>query len=113
MKIRPREEDLNSAALGTANQNKLQRARQEGGAAQLLSDGDTVSVGLASAINSEFNPATLQAERREKIEKLKELIKAGKYNPSSTDVASALDQEVTFEVAGSGGVASLFNPSEE
>lgn len=68
---------------------------------QILGDGNAeqkIEVGLSRLINSELSPAALEAERKAKVEKLKELVAAGKYKPSSEDVALALGQEIAYEI---------------
>lgn len=112
MKIKPRDEDLNSTIAGAAEQRRRRQVHQEGVPGGESESGDTVSVGLAGVISSELNPTKLAAERREKIERLKELVKQGKYDVSSGDVAAAFLQEVTFDVM-SGGQEKLFDPADK
>lgn len=69
-----------------------------------------VDVGLSSAINSQLNPEAMAAERKEKVARLKELVAAGKYNPSSDLVAQALHDDIVFEIITND---SKFDPSEE
>lgn len=54
--------------------------------------------GLVSAINQELNPASMAAERADRVANLKKLILEGKYNPKSEDVARALSQELSMEI---------------
>ena len=65
-----------------------------------------VNVSLGRLIQSELGVEQLQAERREKVEKLKELIKAGEYNPSSEAVAEALGKELLVEISQSGQLSA-------
>ncbi|MCO6431187.1 MAG: flagellar biosynthesis anti-sigma factor FlgM [Deltaproteobacteria bacterium] len=59
---------------------------------------ERIKIGLGKAINAELNAELLKSERRNKVENLKELIAAGKYNPSSADVAQAVGEELVFEI---------------
>lgn len=51
---------------------------------------DTVDVKLGALIQSELNPTQMAADRRARIEELKQLIKEGKYHPSSEAVARSV-----------------------
>lgn len=53
---------------------------------------------LASQIRAELSPAAMLAERRAKIEALKEQISNGSYNPPVGDVARAVAEEVSTEI---------------
>ena len=59
---------------------------------------DKVDLRLSKNIQENLDPATLRAERSEKIAKLKEMIAAGTYNPSSADIAKAVTQELAQEI---------------
>jgi anti-sigma28 factor (negative regulator of flagellin synthesis) len=59
---------------------------------------DTVDVALSKSIASELDPAKLITERKEKIERLKQAIASGEYNPSSDMVAAAVGQDILFEI---------------
>lgn len=52
----------------------------------------------ASAIQSELNPAQFADERRQKVEKLKELVRSGKYFVSSDKIAQAIGDDITLEI---------------
>lgn len=65
-----------------------------------------VNVSLGRLIQNELNAEQLQLERRTKVEKLKELIQAGKYNPSSEAVAESVGKEILLELAHSGSALS-------
>lgn len=95
MKIRHRHDELSGSVVGQQPNQKNQRARVEGERGEAS---DTVSVGLAGAISAHLDPTKLAAERREKVERLKELVQAGKYKPSSDDVARALVEEIAYVV---------------
>ena len=59
---------------------------------------DTVNIGLSQFIQEALDPAKLETERKDKIEKLKSLIASGEYKPSSEAIASAVSQDITFEI---------------
>ncbi len=59
---------------------------------------DTVTVGLGKLLEQELDPARMEDDRRKKIDKLKELIASGSYNPSSTDVAKSMVEELTMGI---------------
>jgi anti-sigma28 factor (negative regulator of flagellin synthesis) len=59
---------------------------------------DKVDLRLAKTIQENLNPSTLSAERSEKIAKLKEMIAAGTYKPSTEDIAKAVTQELAQEI---------------
>jgi anti-sigma28 factor (negative regulator of flagellin synthesis) len=66
--------------------------------------GDTVTVSsLGSRIREELDPAKMVAERRAKIESLKEQIRNGTYAPPLDEVARSFSEEVSLEVLFSGG----------
>ena len=58
-----------------------------------------VDVSLGQMIKSQLGVEQLQAERRAKVEELKELVQSGKYNPSSEAIAQAVGQEIAVEIA--------------
>lgn len=68
---------------------------------------DSVSTRLSvsRAIQQELDPAAMLAERKNRVEELKKLIKNGEYNPPIMDVARAVNDEIGFEIlaAGSSG----------
>jgi hypothetical protein len=67
--------------------------------------GDTFTVSsLGARIREELDPAKMAAERRAKIESLKEQIRNGTYAPPLEDVAQSFGEEVSLEVLFSGGV---------
>lgn len=57
-----------------------------------------VQLGLAKAIQSEFDSQRLNDERREKIERLKQAIGSGSYQPPVDEVAASVGQEIVFEI---------------
>lgn len=59
---------------------------------------DKVDLRLAKTIQENLDPSTLRAERSEKIAKLKEMIAAGTYKPSTEDIAKAVTQELAQEI---------------
>jgi anti-sigma28 factor (negative regulator of flagellin synthesis) len=63
---------------------------------------DKVNIDLAKAINQQINPADMKAERADKVARLKELIAAGNYKPSSEAVARAVGDEIVQEILLSG-----------
>jgi anti-sigma28 factor (negative regulator of flagellin synthesis) len=67
---------------------------------------DRVDVSLAKAISAEFSPDTMAAERRSKVERLKQLVAEGKYNPSSEAVARSVGEEIMFEIFGAQGATT-------
>ena len=67
--------------------------------------GDTFTVSsLGARIREELDPANMAAERRAKIESLKEQIRNKTYNPPVEDVARSVSEEVSLEVLLSGGI---------
>jgi len=67
---------------------------------------DSVDVSLAKAISAQLSPEAMAAERRQRIESLKQQIAEGKYNPSSEAIAASVGEELMFEILGSGGAFS-------
>lgn len=68
-------------------------------------EGDTFTVSsLGARIREELDPAQMAAERRAKIELLKEQIKNGTYMPPMQEVAQSFSEEVSLEVLFSGGI---------
>jgi anti-sigma28 factor (negative regulator of flagellin synthesis) len=60
---------------------------------------DSIQVsGLANALSNQFNPASMAAERSEKVKRLSDLIRSGKYDPKSEDVARAVSDELSIEI---------------
>ena len=59
---------------------------------------DKVNINVSRSIHNELDPQLLASERREKIDRLKQLIQSGEYKPSSQEVAAALNQEIVFEI---------------
>lgn len=97
-------EELNGLLRGlTSNFKKKNKVTgQEGEEANENSAVDgRVNIELSKSINTELSPEILLSERSEKINKLKELIKSGKYNPKSEDIAAALEQDIVFEILSS------------
>ena len=76
----------------------------QGLGAELASgSGDRVSLSsIGAAIRQELDPVKLQAERRAKIEALKEQIKNGTYAPSSLAVSQSVGEEISYEILMSG-----------
>lgn len=72
-----------------------------------------IDIGLASAINSQFNPATLESDRRAKVEELKKLIQSGQYKPSAEDVAQAVSSELALEILSYGPTEKINFGEEE
>lgn len=63
------------------------------------SKGDTFTVStLGSLIRQELDPAKMAAERRAKIEALKEQIRLGTYAPPLGAVAESVSEEISLEV---------------
>jgi len=61
--------------------------------------GDTFTVSsLGARIKEELDPTKMAAERRAKIERLKEQIKNGTYAPPVEEVAQSFSEEVSLEV---------------
>ena len=75
------------------------------------SSASKVNVGLSTAINNELNPEAMAAERRAKVQRLKELVAEGKYNPSSEAVAKSLGEEIISEIM-LAGKDNLFSADE-
>ncbi len=67
------------------------------------SKGDTFTVSnLGAHIRGELDSVKMVAERRAKIESLKEQIKNGTYAPPFNDVAQSVAEEISLEVLFSG-----------
>jgi hypothetical protein len=63
------------------------------------SQGDTFTVSnLGAQIRADLDPVKMGAERRAKIESLKEQIRNGTYAPPLGDVARSFGEEVSLEV---------------
>jgi hypothetical protein len=63
------------------------------------SQGDTFTVSnLGVSIREELDPVKMAAERRAKIESLKEQIRNGTYAPPINDVARSVGEEISLEV---------------
>jgi anti-sigma28 factor (negative regulator of flagellin synthesis) len=67
---------------------------------------DSVDVSLAKAISAELSPEAMVAERRSRVEKLKQLVAEGNYNPSSEAVARAVGEEIMYEIFGAQGATT-------
>jgi anti-sigma28 factor (negative regulator of flagellin synthesis) len=62
-------------------------------------DSDTITVSpLSSRIRAELNPSNMVDERRAKVEQLIQQVTNGSYNPPRGSVASAVGEEISFEV---------------
>lgn len=80
---------------------------EEGAAATGNVKADSVKVSnLASLLGQELNPSTLLAERRDKVERLKQLVNSGQYKPNLDSVAGAVGEELTLEILLGGGLDS-------
>jgi hypothetical protein len=109
-------EILKRVQEGAVNERSVQRkAKAEAGAnaagAEGLmgelakAQGDTFTVSsLGARIREELDPAKMAAERRAKIESLKEQIRNGTYAPPLQEVAQSVGEEISLEVLFSGGV---------
>lgn len=53
---------------------------------------------LGAGIRKELDPLAMAAERRAKIESLKEQIRNNTYNPSVEDIARSVSEEISLEV---------------
>ena len=73
---------------------------------QLIQRDDEVKMsGVGALLNEQLNPQTLSAERKKKLEEIKELLALGKYNPPMEKVAEALSNEISLEILTRGGFA--------
>jgi flagellar biosynthesis anti-sigma factor FlgM len=60
---------------------------------------DSVQVSsLGSLMQSELDPTRMAAERKEKLERLKQQVQNGTYKPPLEEVAAAMSQELAFEI---------------
>ncbi len=106
MSIR-RKEEIQSDALrsilneGTPAASGKKKTRGGSSVVDALSEGDIeVDVGLASAINSEFNPEQMKAERAARVAEIKSQVKSGTYRaPSSKELALKFVEELAYEIA--------------
>ncbi len=83
-----------------ADASAVARRKAENAKDNIEEESDKVSIANATAINKELDPLILVAERREKVEKLKQQYLAGTLESPSSDelasaVAEALDEEVS------------------
>jgi anti-sigma28 factor (negative regulator of flagellin synthesis) len=62
-------------------------------------DSDTITFSpLSSRIRAELNPSNMVDERRAKVEQLIQQVANGSYDPPRQSVASAMGEEISFEV---------------
>lgn len=73
-------------AIENAKQRIKQQATEQG-------ELDSVNVGLSSEIARAFDPATIEAERRARVEEVKRKLAAGIF-PTSEELASSLSDGV-------------------
>ena len=106
MGIRRKEEIQSDAVRAILSENQsATRGKKKGGAAEaigaLSEEGDIqVDVSLASAINSQFNPEAMQAERAAKVADIKRRVQNGTYRgPTTQELALKFVEELAFEVA--------------
>ena len=65
---------------------------------------DTMQISSVGAtLKDELDPTKMAAERRAKIEALKQQIKNGTYKPPTEGVAQAVGEELSLEILLSGG----------
>lgn len=68
---------------------------------------DSVKVSeLAALMKQELNPATILSERREKVDRLKQLISQGQYKPDVQRVAASVSEELSLEILFGGQTGS-------
>lgn len=100
MKIKSLLGALQQDAAKVSNQSQSNREAAKAGNERRAekSQSDSVNVSMAKMIAGELDPTKLAAERREKIERLKQLIASGEYNPPADLVAQAISEEIDFEI---------------
>lgn len=110
MKIPGRKDELQSEAIKLLDPRARaiqapQKLPKDGAAAEIgpaPSDSVRVDVALSSTIEQQFDPAVLAAERRAKVEDLKQRVQSGAYvMPASEEIAKKLVDEIQFEIMSS------------
>jgi anti-sigma28 factor (negative regulator of flagellin synthesis) len=105
MKIRERKDELQQEALRILDTNS-----QGAGAAKKkrdifgreVSDDVHVDLALGKSIGHEFDPHTIAAERKARVEELKRQVQSGTYVlPPSDEIAKKLAEEINFEILSS------------
>ena len=104
MKITKKDEIQSEALRTLLSESQTKKSKGSKGNAVSGSDflGDDIQVDVASskAIKAQFDPATFEAERTEKLERIKKQIQAGSYvMPSGEDLALKLAEEIGYEIA--------------
>jgi|GEM_PF-5802049 len=92
---------VHSRAKGAIT-NLVDEAPLDAAPNRITAQEDKVSLQISKVINAELNPEVLRAERRKRVEELKKLIEAGRYNPPGEAVARAVATEIATEIFLSG-----------
>lgn len=93
------------AGQESLQQARLKAAREQAGDRSKATIGvsvDKVNIGLGQEINQLLSPDNIAKERQERINALKDLIARGQYKPPLDQVAVALAEEISFEIAWQG-----------
>jgi len=99
MKINPKKQ-IEQEALKSARQQEQssQAAENQKQGATSIHQNDSVKLNLGRAIGEQLNIEEMKAERQNRVQELKELIEAGKYDPSREKVAESLGHEIALEI---------------
>jgi len=82
------------------NAQRAEKKRKPGFIGKESGDDVLVDVALAQSIGTTLDPATMEAERRAKVEDLRRRIQNKTYTmPSSQELAEKLAEEINFEIA--------------
>lgn len=104
MKIRRK--DALETEVVSSNANGAGTTRAKTVSEQQQEASDSVKLSLAKNLGASLDPSKLAGDRRQRIEELKGLIQAGKYNPKTEDIARAVGGEIAMEIMTSGGIFS-------
>ncbi len=98
MKVNERRNAVDDAVKIITDRKAIDAAKerilQEGTQASDRAETDTVNVGLASAIAKAFDPATLEVERKARVEEVKRRLAAG-IVPSGEELAQSISDGVS------------------
>ncbi len=101
MKIRETltgKDKLSDSVRRRQNEQALEQAKSERAKTGKVRTGE-VDVSLSQHIQNELSVDQILAERREKVDALKEKIKANNYNPSLDKVAGSVEEELFMSIA--------------
>lgn len=85
---------VTTASNKATSGNSAAKSQGQNGSAVL----DQVDLRLSKTIQETLDPVVMSAERKDKVAKLKEMIAAGTYKPSSEAIAQSVSQELAQEI---------------